>query len=288
VPLPLLDTVARLAVRQGLVPAGVPLPSQRLAVFERTLISWLFDELEARSVAFSIASLARAGEQIRDRLSAEHVRLIGLTLAEIRAARAAAGADGVVTDDEAAEMLQQLELRLAAVTGAQADRMTRDEGWRLLAIGRQIERLLTLAAGLQVLFETQQALTEEGFELLVQLADSVITYRARHQRWQHPVALVELLVRDPANPRSLACVVRALRHELAQLPAPHGEELLARLPPTDQWPSIETLAAAGADGYLHALLELVEALAAGGMALSEAIGSRFFSHAAPGFHMVRG
>ena len=63
---------------------------------------------------------------------------------------------------------------------------------------------------------------------------------------------------------------------------------LARLPPTDQWPSIETLAAAGADGYLHALLELVEALAAGGMALSEAIGSRFFSHAAPGFHMVRG
>lgn len=288
VPLPLLDTVARLAVLQGLVPAGVPLPSQRLAVFERTLISWLFDELEARSVAFSIASLARAGEQIRDRLSAEHVRLIGLTLAEIRAARAAAGADGVVTDDEAAEMLQQLELRLAAVTGAQADRMTRDEGWRLLAIGRQIERLLTLAAGLQVLFETQQALTEEGFELLVQLADSVITYRARHQRWQHPVALVELLVRDPANPRSLACVVRALRHELAQLPAPHGEELLARLPSTDQWPSIETLAAAGADGYLHALLELVEALAAGGMALSEAIGSRFFSHAAPGFHMVRG
>ena len=288
VPLPMLDSVARLATRQGLVPGGVPLPSQRLAVFERTLIASLFDEVEGRSVAFSIASLARAGDQVRERLSAEHVRLIGQTLAELRAAHAAAGADGVVTDDEAVEMLQQMELRLAALTGAQADRMTRDEGWRLLAIGRQIERLVTLAAGLQLMFETQLALSEDGFELLLQLADSVITYRARHQRRQHPVALVELLVRDHANPRSLACVVRTLRQELGQLPAPHGEELLARLAPTGQWPSIEMLTTAGADGCLHTLLELVETLTAAGEGLSEAIGSRFFSHVAPGFHMVRG
>jgi hypothetical protein len=38
---------------------------------------------------------------------------------------------------------------------------------------------------------------------------------------------------------------------------------------------------------MHTLLELVEMLAAAGIGLSEAIGSRFFSHAAPGFHMVR-
>ena len=287
VPLPLLDTVARLAASQGLVPAGVPMPSQRLAVFERTLIAALFDEDDSRSVAFSVASLARAGEQIRDRLSVEHARLIGQTLAELRMARSSAAADEVITDDEAGEMLQQLELRLAAVTGAQADRMTRDEGWRLLAIGRQIERLVTLAGSLRVMFETRQALSKDGFELLLQLADSVITYRARHQRWQHPVALVELLVRDHANPRSLACVVRTLRQELAQLPAPHGEELLARLAPTTQWPSIEMLTTAGADGYMPSLLELAEALAAAGIGLSESIGSRFFSHAAPGFHMVR-
>ena len=165
--------------------------------------------------------------------------------------------------------------------------MTRDEGWRLLTVGRQIERLVTLAGSLQVMFDTQQALTEEGFELALQLADSVITYRARHQRWQHPVALVELLVRDHSNPRSLACVVRTLRQELAQLPAPHGDELLARLAPTTQWPSIDVMTTAGADGHMHTLLELVDSLAAAGVGLSESIGSRFFSHAEPGFHMVR-
>jgi len=288
VALPLLDTAARLAAAHSLVPAGVPLPSQRLAVFERTLIAELFDEVDGRSVAFSIASLARAGEQIRERLSVEHARLIGQTLAELRAARRDAAADGVLSDDEAVELLQQLELRLAAVTGAQADRMTRDEGWRLLAIGRQIERLVTLASSLQTMFETQQALAGDGFELTLQLADSVITYRSRYQRRQHPVALIDLLVRDHANPRSLACAVRTLRQELAQLPAPHGDELLARLAPTTQWPSIEMLATAGADGHMHTLLELVDSLAAAGIGLSEAIGSRFFSHAAPGFHMVRG
>jgi uncharacterized circularly permuted ATP-grasp superfamily protein/uncharacterized alpha-E superfamily protein len=288
VPLPLLDTAARLAAAHGLVPEGVPMPSQRLTVFERTLIASLFDEDEGRSVAFGISSLARAGEQIRERLSVEHARLIGQTLAELRAARRDAAADGVPTDDDALETLQQLDLRLAGVTGAQADRMTRDEGWRLLAIGRQIERLVTLAGSLQTMFETQQALSGDGFELMLQLADSVITYRSRHQRRQHPAALVDLLVRDHANPRSLACVVRTLRQELAQLPAPHGDELLARLAPTTQWPSIEMLTTVGADGHMHTLLELVEMLAAAGVGLSEAIGSRFFSHAAPGFHMVRG
>jgi uncharacterized alpha-E superfamily protein len=137
------------------------------------------------------------------------------------------------------------------------------------------------------MFDTQQALTDEGFDLLLRLFDSVITYRARHQRWQHPVALLDLLVRDQANPRSLACVARALRQELAQLPAPHGEELLSRLAPTSQWPSLEALTSAGADGHLHALLELVDSLAAAGIGLSEAIGSLFFSHAEPGFRMVR-
>jgi uncharacterized alpha-E superfamily protein len=38
--------------------------------------------------------------------------------------------------------LDRLALQLAAVTGAQTDRMTRDHGWRLLTVGRLLERLV--------------------------------------------------------------------------------------------------------------------------------------------------
>jgi uncharacterized alpha-E superfamily protein len=44
---------------------------------------------------------------------------------------------------------------LAAITGAQTDRMTRDDGWRLLSIGRHIERLGFLASRTALGFETR-------------------------------------------------------------------------------------------------------------------------------------
>jgi hypothetical protein len=42
-------------------------------------------------------------------------------------------------------MLDRLALQLAAVTGAQTDRMTRDHGWRLLTVGRLLERLVGMS-----------------------------------------------------------------------------------------------------------------------------------------------
>ncbi len=38
-------------------------------------------------------------------------------------------------------VLAKADTHLAAITGAQTDRMTRDDGWRLLSVGRQLERL---------------------------------------------------------------------------------------------------------------------------------------------------
>ena len=46
---------------------------------------------------------------------------------------------------EALRQLETLSGRTAAMTGQQTDRMTRDDGWRLLSIGRHLERLPSLA-----------------------------------------------------------------------------------------------------------------------------------------------
>ena len=58
------------------------------------------------------------------------------------AGRPASGG-GVLAADlaDTREALDHLAMQMAAVTGAQSDRMTRDAGWRLLTVGRLLERL---------------------------------------------------------------------------------------------------------------------------------------------------
>ena len=94
------------------------------------------------------------------------------------------------------------------MTGAQTDRMTRDDGWRLLSIGRHLERLGFLALALARGFETGAVHDEGGFEAVVALFDSTITFHAQYQQRDDMPALFDLLVLDRDNPRSLGWVSR--------------------------------------------------------------------------------
>ncbi len=104
------------------------------------------------------------------------------------------------------------------MTGAQTDRMTRDDAWRLLSIGRHIERLSFLSnALLGAGFENHAVHEVSGFEAMVALFDSTITFHARYQQRRDVATLVDLLVLDAENPRSLAWVTQTLRGRIARL-----------------------------------------------------------------------
>jgi len=276
-----LAVLGRLCVEHGLVPANAPQPAQGAAVFERTLLALLQDP-NAGSVAFNLAALQRAGSQIRERLSGEHWRLLQLALERFAQASQAPGESATRAGRGrglALDALRRLSVDLAAVTGAQADRMTRDDGWRLLTVGRQIERLACLTSAL-IAFESTGALADDaGFDLLLTLADSTVTFRALYQGRQELAPLLYLLVADADNPRALACVVEHLRAELQRLPPPTAE-LLALLVPPIAWPSLKALCTPDAAQRLPALAELAQALRAAAFALSDAAGARYFSHAA--------
>jgi uncharacterized alpha-E superfamily protein len=109
---------------------------------------------------------------------------------------------------DALRVLEATSAHLAAMTGAQTDRMTRDDGWRLLAIGRQIERLGFLTSALTHGFETQSVHEIAGFEAMLALFDSTITFHAQYQQQREVPALLELLVLDRENPRSLSWVAQ--------------------------------------------------------------------------------
>ncbi len=248
------DAVRELCVAAGLVARAVPSPGMAPRVFERALIAGLPDSEDNRGVGFALDALARAAGQIRDRLSPEHWRLVSSMVEDYQARLGSSQADEKVTGSMAREALEHVGTQLYAITGAQTDRMTRDDGWRLLTIGRQIERLLAMSNAMTVMLEHDvlQSERERAFALVLGLFDSTITYRSLYQRRQELAALLDLLIFDEENPRALVTMVERLRAEVA------------RLPDTGTGPAVELVAHFPKDGVGYTLAELVERDAAGG------------------------
>ena len=177
---------------------------------------------------------------------------------------------------------------MAAITGAQTDRMTRDDGWRLLSIGRHIERLGFLSASLARGLETAAVQSEAGFEALVALFDSTITFHAQFQQSRDMAALIDLLVLDRDNPRSLAWVAHTLRGRLAKLAGSEPNELSElslRVPDPKTW-DLAQLCTFGDDGLdnssnvqnMIALRELLDACVHTSFDVSEIISATYFTH----------
>jgi uncharacterized alpha-E superfamily protein len=272
--LPLLDALAR---RHGLVGAKAPAAEDDPRGFERAILTALLPASGETSVGWNLRALQSCAQALRERLSPEAWRLIHETAAQfeqhLRAVLDRPGPATPVTD--VLNVLARADTHLAAITGAQTDRMTRDDGWRLLSIGRQIERLSFHAEVLAETFEHGLALTEDGFGLLLGVFDSTITYRAQFQARREAPPLLHLLVHDTDNPRSLAWVARTLRDRFAKL-ARHdpgwAADIAAELPVPEAWPLAE-LAASG-----PALVEHLTRAAAQAGELSSLISQRYFAH----------
>jgi uncharacterized alpha-E superfamily protein len=274
-----LRAASQLAARIGLVPPGTPTLAQAPRVFERALAAAAGDESGAWSVAFNLAALERASQALGERLSPAHWGLIRTMREGFRAALLA-GPGALPGTTQLLAALEGLALQLTALAGQQADRMTRDAGWRLLTVGRLIERLVGMSQALQD-FIAQGALGQaqgqgQGLDPLLEFFDSTITFRSRYQRRADLLAVVDLLVLDDTNPRALAGLLRRLRTEVPKLPGP-AASLLA------DWPAQGTgIALEALDGLDdEAIGARVQALAgqweARALALAEAIGHRHFA-----------
>lgn len=279
---PLLAWLGTLAQRNGLVLAAVPAPTLARRVFERSLVAGLGDTKAGASVGFNLAALRASASAVRERLSQEQWNLLLRAEAEFRkGCEGLTGRWGEQASLEAIRVLESLSVATAAMTGAQTDRMTRDDGWRLLSIGRHLERLGFLADSMGAAFDTGAMQDSDGYEALVALFDSTITFHAQYQRRHDLPPLLDLLVIDRDNPRSLGWVTQTLRGRLARLAGSAAGELPAmalELPDPSTW-DLETLSARDAKGEPAALLELLQGCADAAYRLSDALAARYFEHA---------
>jgi len=299
---PLLAWLSAMAVNNALVVATVPPATQAKRVFERSLIANLADMSQAASVGYSLHALKNAASAVRERLSQEQWKTIVRAEAEFFArckkiSRAAEkGTYGATySTQEALRALDGASAFLAAMTGAQTDRMMRDDGWRLLSIGRHIERLNTLASALMLGFETGATQDDSGFAAIVALFDSTITFHAQYQQRRDIVALLDLLVLDRDNPRSIAWVAQTLRARLAKLEGTDLGQmavLAMNLPDPGSWTLADLYGANDSNSDSTApqtherLQRQLERCAVSALELSELISRRYFSHAASGSHSL--
>ncbi len=169
----------------------------------------LFDPTQFSSLAADCNRLNWCATQVRGRLSVEHWRTISLLRRQIYEAAS--------SPDEMRETLDWLMLSLAALSGFSMDDLTQDDGWRLMLLGRRMERVQFVSELLAGKLQTGVPLTQAELEWLLDINGCTIAYRSRYLSSPRLGLVLDLLLREPANPRAVSHQRRAIRQELLQL-----------------------------------------------------------------------
>jgi uncharacterized alpha-E superfamily protein len=143
-------------------------------------------------------------------------------------------------------------------------------------MGRRVERLQTMCSALQV--ATVEGRTH-ALDWLLELADSSVTYRSRYLAAPEWLPVLDMVVRDEANPRSLAFQAKGLADFIARLEASHGSFAGPILAPAHA--ALRALVPGELAPESEALAEVIVELQRAAFAISDAVSLKFFSHAVP-------
>ena len=210
--------------RLGLLPADLDLAAASNHEYERALIAGIFDADGQRSLTYNVRETLRVASTVRDRLSSDNWRILNQldeTLGE-RNQTATSLADVL-------ELLDHSIISLVAVGGLEMAHMTRDEGWRFMSLGRHLERVLYVIATTAEVAASPMAEDPALLEWLLDLSDSIITYRARYMGHAEWTAVADLLLFDRTNPRSAAFQLAKLAKHVPLLPGGELGDLGTRL-----------------------------------------------------------
>jgi uncharacterized alpha-E superfamily protein len=129
--------------------------------------------------------------------------------------------------DDALRLLNRLIQYLAAFNGMVMENMTRGYGWRFLDMGRRLERMRAMIQLIQQLAVRGEPQDDGALELLLELADSTMTYRGRYQAAPQLPAVLDLLLSDETNPRSAVFQILTLSEHMRQLPGAGDDGIMS-------------------------------------------------------------
>jgi uncharacterized alpha-E superfamily protein len=260
----------------------------------------LLNEKRAGSLKYNFLQLYRAIHEVREHWSTDTWRVLRVMEEEFRQ-------DIPLTHHGHLQMLHTLDnliTFIVAFIGLNRESISREQGWILLDAGRKIEQSLLLITMLRTtLVDKNSELVEYNLQQSVLMShESLVNYRYKYRMPMNTGLVLDFLLFDPNNPRSLTYQIDRLKAYLKRLPKePAGHAVLKGTPgdvlskgtpghvPTEYERLIleadtllkladkQELAVADENEYskLDELLAKMYGLLA---ALSEAISKRYFKH----------
>jgi uncharacterized alpha-E superfamily protein len=233
-----------------------------------------FDASNPQSVAADLQRLGWSATQVRSRLSAEHWRALSAVQRQLKDA---------TPRTDVRETLDKLLLSLAAMAGFALDDMAQDEGWCWLVLGRRLERMLFLIDLLIDRLSSETYSWRNELEWLLDINGCTIAYRTRYVATPRIASVLDLLINDLGNPRTLAFQWQSMRAVLGRLAT-----VLEGIP-TDslqtEMAALTSIALSKLEGSgqdiaepRQELIERLQALGAATRGLSDRLSLRYFSH----------
>ncbi len=268
-----------LGSRKGRQP-GTGRAPRTFASLEAEIRSMLTDTRRWDSLASTLGEIGRIGANLRERLSADMTLLIGQLRTAMQSERA------VVLPDSTVLLTECLEL-LSAFSGMERENLIRGSGWLFMSLGRRLERAIYLTRQLRVVTRPLARDHWTYLEYLLEVADSSVTYRSRYYTTIQPLAVMDVIMLDGTNPRSLEFQLNHLvdlyeklpRHDASDLETMQGAldllrgiDLQTMVYPTQNAPARRDAGLRRLDRYLADLEKLLPSW-------SNNLSSRYFSHA---------
>lgn len=186
------------------------------------LSKMLNDEQQFGALVFNFNQFKRSVYAVRDYWSTDTWRV----LKGLESLWEEVKTQEVLNQGKMIRVLDQIVTAMVAFIGLNRESIAREQGWTLLDTGRKIEQCLLMIAMVQHLFPHQ--MDEQVAYYLQEAAlrsnENLVNYRHKHRTLLQLPLVLDLLLLDPTNPRSLLFQVQRLEKLMASLPntAPTG------------------------------------------------------------------
>lgn len=283
---PELPALIRALAEKGQIEPGYALAEmrERLPLVELSLPHEVLSHAQSSSLAATVDRMFASAGKVRDRLSRDTWRIVLRVYENFRNA-----------DTKSANLTDLLNVTnaliidLAALGGMVVESMTRTQFYRFLDIGRRLERAMQAIDLLRTCLVESRDVSPALLEALLESADSLMTYRARYRASVKLAPVLDLLVTDETNPRSIAYQLNTLERHVGKLPraddggpgAPPEQRLGLALSHTVRMVDIREVCEAYELDNLRPLTRLLSDLERDLPALSHAIALKYLSHSGP-------